>query len=76
MNCRELHTLIPEYSEAALSRALRNENVREAVEDLDEALKYLALSPEKSPVRREWETVRDELLSEIRRHTQRLTNVD
>ncbi len=76
MNCRELHTLIPEYSEAALSRALRNENVREAVEDLDEALKHVALSPEKSPVRREWETVRDELLSEIRRLAQRLCDAN
>ncbi len=74
MDCRELHTLIPEYSEAALSRALRNENVREAVEDLDEVLKHVALSPEKSPVRKEWETVRDELLSEIRRLTQRLSD--
>ncbi|KUJ78462.1 hypothetical protein AVO44_12145 [Ruegeria profundi] len=74
MNCRELHTLIPEYSEAALSRALRNKNVLEAVEDLDEALKHVALSPEESSVRKEWETIRDELLTEIRRLTQRLSD--
>lgn len=76
MNCRELHALIPEHSQAALFRALRSKNVLEAVEDLDEALKQVALSPEKSPARREWETVRDELLSEIRRLTQRVIEAD
>ncbi len=73
MNCKELHSLIPEHSEAALALALRHENIREAVSDLDESLKHVADAPERSSARHEWETVRDELLSEIRRLVQRLT---
>ena len=74
MNCKELHALIPELSENTLSRALSHENVREAVYDLDESLKHLKSCQEKSAARKDWETTRDELLTEIRRLTQKLTN--
>lgn len=74
MNCKELHSLIPELSEKTLSRALLHENVREAVYDLDESLRYLESCQEKSATRKDWETTRDELLNEIRRLTQKLVN--
>jgi hypothetical protein len=73
MNCKELHALIPELSEDALSRVLSHENIREVVKDLDQSLRHLKRCQENSAARKDWETTRDELLAEIRRLTLRLT---
>lgn len=74
MKCEQVHELLPEYSEAALSRAMMHETVRTAVKDLGDTLKHLARHPERSPARSDWGTTRADLLSEIGRLTESLTN--
>ena len=74
MNSKQLHQLIPEHSEAALLQALAHENVRAAVQDLNASLRHLQRCAEDPVERKDWETTRDELLSEISRLTRKFTD--
>jgi predicted HAD superfamily phosphohydrolase YqeG len=74
MRLKQLHALLPDQTESALSRALEHDNVRAAVKDLDETLKHITLYQAIPHARADWEATRDELLTEIRMLTARINN--